>query len=46
MITAVFLLAYQDSNLDRQNQNLLYYHYTIGHPAKVVTFFGSAKIGA
>ena len=24
-----FLLAYQDSNLDKQNQNLLCYHYTI-----------------
>lgn len=26
----LFLLAYQDSNLDKQNQNLSYYHYTIG----------------
>ncbi len=25
----VFLLPDQDSNLDKQNQNLLYYHYTI-----------------
>lgn len=25
------LLAYQDSNLDKLNQNQLYYHYTIGH---------------
>lgn len=24
------LLSYQDSNLDRLNQNQLYYHYTIG----------------
>ena len=24
------LLAYEDSNLDKQNQNLSYYHYTIG----------------
>lgn len=24
------MLAYLDSNQDRQNQNLLYYHYTIG----------------
>ena len=24
-----FLLDYQDSNLDKQNQNLLCYHYTI-----------------
>ena len=23
-------LDYQDSNLDKQNQNLLCYHYTIG----------------
>lgn len=27
---AFSLLAYQDSNLDKQNQNLSYYHYTIG----------------
>lgn len=25
-----FLLAYKDSNLDRQNQNLMCYRYTIG----------------
>jgi hypothetical protein len=25
-----FLLAYLDSNQDKQNQNLSYYHYTIG----------------
>ena len=25
-----FLLSYQDSNLDKQNQNLMCYHYTIG----------------
>ena len=24
------LLSYQDSNLDKQNQNLMCYHYTIG----------------
>lgn len=24
------LLSYQDSNLDKQNQNLVCYHYTIG----------------
>ena len=29
-----FPLDYQDSNLDKQNQNLLCYHYTI-----VQTFF-------
>jgi hypothetical protein len=26
----LFLLAYLDSNQDKQNQNLSYYHYTIG----------------
>lgn len=25
------MLAYLDSNQDKQNQNLSYYHYTIGH---------------
>lgn len=25
-----YLLPDQDSNLDKQNQNLSYYHYTIG----------------
>jgi hypothetical protein len=25
------LLPDEDSNLDKQNQNLSYYHYTIGH---------------
>ncbi len=25
-----FKLAYLDSNQDKQNQNLSYYHYTIG----------------
>jgi hypothetical protein len=35
-----FLLAYEDSNLDKQNQNLSYYHYTIGQN----TANGSAKI--
>ena len=24
------MLSYQDSNLDKQNQNLMCYHYTIG----------------
>ncbi len=28
-----FLLPDLDSNQDKQNQNLSYYHYTIGHPA-------------
>ena len=27
--TILLMLPNQDSNLDRQNQNLLYYHYTI-----------------
>ena len=27
------LLSYQDSNLDKQNQNLMCYHYTIGQSA-------------
>lgn len=27
---SLFLLSYQDSNLDKQNQKLLCYHYTIG----------------
>ena len=36
----VLLLAYQDSNLDKQNQNLSYYHYTIGQSVPN----GSAKI--
>ena len=26
----LFMLAYLDSNQDKQNQNLSYYHYTIG----------------
>ena len=29
VITEDFVLDYQDSNLDKQNQNLLCYHYTI-----------------
>ena len=29
-----FLLAYKDSNLDKQDQNLSYYHYTIGQSYK------------
>ena len=29
-----FTLAYEDSNLDKQNQNLSYYHYTIGQSFK------------
>jgi hypothetical protein len=30
MLLLIFLLAYLDSNQDKQNQNLSYYHYTIG----------------
>lgn len=29
IIRASFWLSYQDSNLDKQNQKLLCYHYTI-----------------
>ena len=29
MLQGFFVLDYQDSNLDKQNQNLLCYHYTI-----------------
>lgn len=32
--TRAFLLAYKDSNLDRQNQNLMCYRYTIGQTSK------------
>ena len=35
-----FLLPHQDSNLDKQNQNLSYYHYTMGQHS-----FGMAKLG-
>ena len=31
----LFMLDYQDSNLDKQNQNLLCYHYTIGQSSCV-----------
>jgi hypothetical protein len=30
----LLLLAYKDSNLDKQDQNLSYYHYTIGQSYK------------
>ena len=38
-------LDYQDSNLDKQNQNLLCYHYTIvqQHICKHLTVFLSKK---
>lgn len=39
-----FLLAYLDSNQDRQNQNLLYYHYTIGQSLPVSYRLRAAKI--
>lgn len=39
----LFSLAYKDSNLDRQNQNLMCYRYTIGQT--LVSFFKSvAKV--
>lgn len=34
IIRASFWLSYQDSNLDKQNQKLLCYHYTIGQTFK------------
>ncbi len=33
------MLSHQGSNLNRQNQNLQCYHYTMGH-----SIFGGAKI--
>lgn len=30
-VAVLSLLPHQDSNLDKQNQNLSYYHYTMGH---------------
>ena len=45
---ALSLLAYRDSNLDWQNQNLMCYHYTIRQcfdaGAKVMQVFVSAKV--
>ena len=40
-LSELFSLDYQDSNLDKQNQNLLCYHYTI-----VQTYALSVKSGA
>ena len=42
------MLTHQDSNLERQNQNLLCYHYTMGQNlisdgAKVMFFLDSQK---
>lgn len=30
LLSSIWGLSYQDSNLDKQNQKLLCYHYTIG----------------
>ena len=35
--TSLFLLPDLDSNQDKQNQNLSYYHYTIGHCCANIT---------
>ena len=46
---AFLLLSHQDSNLGKQNQNLMCYHYTMGHPhlqnegAKILTFRRTGK---
>ena len=32
-------LSYQDSNLDKQNQNLMCYHYTIGQSKRVQKYY-------
>lgn len=39
-------LAYLDSNQDKQNQNLSYYHYTIGQSNEIasIPFYGTAKL--
>lgn len=34
-------MSYQDSNLDKQNQNLMCYHYTIGQS---VSFWGKDSL--
>lgn len=39
-----FKLPDLDSNQDRQNQNLLYYHYTIGQKPAIFSDW-AAKIG-
>ena len=44
-LLALFLwLDYQDSNLDKQNQNLLCYHYTIVQ-SSVLSLKSDAKVG-
>ena len=37
------LLPDLDSNQDKQNQNLSYYHYTIGHPNQLLDSLGMQK---
>ena len=44
MLRDFFVLDYQDSNLDKQNQNLLCYHYTIVQ-SFVLFSKSDAKIG-
>ena len=39
-----FLLSYPDSNQDKQNQNLLCYHYTIGQSLLYSLVKSGAKI--
>ncbi len=41
----LFVLSYLDSNQDKQNQNLLCYHYTIGQSSFAYAFgLSDAKI--
>ena len=44
MLRDFFVLDYQDSNLDKQNQNLLCYHYTIVQ-SSVLSLKSDAKVG-
>ena len=39
-----FLLSYPDSNQDKQNQNLLCYHYTIGQSSLRSLLKSGAKV--
>ena len=39
-----FLLSYPDSNQDKQNQNLLCYHYTIGQSSLCSLLKSVAKV--
>ena len=41
-----FLLSRKDSNLDKQNQNLLCYHYTTRQPNHSPTPVGGGECGA